>query len=73
MGCISQGVSATLTRLTKTQHPRGSFLPLRPPWSFLLSLWQLPRFPPERLLKDLGASLLWLQAPGPGWGCPSGC
>lgn len=43
MGYVSPGVSAALTKLTKTQHPRSSSRP-RGLWSSLHSLGLLSRF-----------------------------
>lgn len=45
MDFFSQGVSAALIKLTKTQHPRRSFVPPRPSWSFLYSSGSSPGSP----------------------------
>ena len=64
-----------LTRLTKTQPPRSSFLPSKTPTVFPSQPLANPQHfcqvsSSQRLLKT---RMPWLQAPGPGWGCPSSC
>lgn len=77
MGCDFWDISAALTKLTKTQKPRSSFLRFKTPRGFpsqpLTAVQDhLLGFLLTEAPEDWRANLPWLQAPGPGWGCPSG-